>query len=71
MINFGKSSPTESVYVKEAKALVDLAASGKVEGIVLSEKFYEMDKKYPNLGWAKAGREIHNRWAKKRGVSEI
>lgn len=71
MINLGQKSAHESDYVVESKNLVKIAAEGKTEGIVLAEMFFEMDKKYPKRGWAQAGRLIFNRWAKKKGVSQI
>lgn len=71
MINLGKKSSHSSDYVKESKALFALAAEGKIDGFQLADKFFDMDKKYPGLGWGQAARKIYNRWAKPKGISLI
>lgn len=68
---FGGPSVRNSDYVKDAKALFLLAAEGKTDAIELSQKFFDMDKKYPNKGWGFAARTIFNRMAKEKGLKTI
>lgn len=54
--------------VRECKELMNLRMEDKITSFELSERMFEMDKKYPTAGFAVEATKIYNREATKLGL---